>query len=43
MDVNIDGHVANLLLEPGNLDNAQSTAFDIWWHAQLLDVSYNAL
>jgi hypothetical protein len=42
MDVTIDAHVANVLLEPGDLDDTQSTAFNIWWHTQLLDVAYNA-
>ncbi|KAK2466619.1 hypothetical protein APHAL10511_000877 [Amanita phalloides] len=39
MDVVIDQFVANMLLEPGNLDNTQSTVFDLWWHPQILGLA----
>ncbi|KAM6490199.1 hypothetical protein JOM56_000838 [Amanita muscaria] len=39
MEVVIDAHVANLLLEPGCLDGTESTGFDLWWHPQMLSMA----
>jgi hypothetical protein len=45
MDVLIDAHVINLLLQPGNLHDEPASAFDLWWHSQLLFAAgdYNRL
>ncbi|KAM6492157.1 hypothetical protein JOM56_011881 [Amanita muscaria] len=39
MEVVIDAHIANLLLEPGCLDDTESTGFDLWWHPQMLSMA----
>ena len=39
--VNINNAIANILVQPGNLDLIQKgeevwTVFDLWWHGQMI-------
>ncbi|KAF8649576.1 hypothetical protein AX14_008662 [Amanita brunnescens Koide BX004] len=35
-EVLIDGYVINLLLQPGTVEDETSSAFDLWWHSQIV-------
>jgi hypothetical protein len=36
VEVLIDGYVINLLLQPGTVEDETSSAFDLWWHLQIV-------